>query len=316
MAAVVRVKRRLDEEPLEAVILSCKRRKLNNDVVKDAEDTELSATLLKFAGTIKEDENVVAHLKKERIPEITELREHFKKHAVNINEKLREQMKETSKNNRFKVVNCFRSENAEDSLTAENSTSSSTKKELTIFDIETDLNDNDVKTENQNGESSEPKFVYDLYYTNSDDLGDADIDDYISVYPLSDPLMLGSTRDNGLNDADSDDGSEDSNAENNWRNDYPDESDLESINEDDMVEAMQNVAIDEDLLSSDEGEEGFVYSIDSEAAGFEEDVDESDVFRYGERYAKFKAKHKNYIESSGVENDLYYGDIDENEYYY
>lgn len=51
MAAIVRVKRRLDEEPLEAVILSCKKRKLNNDVTEQA---ELSTTLLKFAGTIKE----------------------------------------------------------------------------------------------------------------------------------------------------------------------------------------------------------------------------------------------------------------------
>lgn len=127
--------------------------------------------------------------------------------------------------------------------------------------------------------------------------------------------MFGSTRDNGLNDVDSDDDSEDSNAENNWRNDYPNESDVESINEEDMIGAMKNFNIDEDL-SSDDGEEGFVYSIDSEAAGFEEDIDESDVFRYGERYAKFKAKHKNYIKSTGLDNDLYYGDIDEDEYYY
>lgn len=89
---------------------------------------------------------------------------------------LREQMKETSKNNRYKVVNCFRSQNTEDNLSAENATSFSTKSEFTIFDIETDLNDN---TENQNGENSEPKFVYDLYYTNSDDFGDADIEDHI-----------------------------------------------------------------------------------------------------------------------------------------
>lgn len=79
-----------------------------------------------------------------------------------------------------------------------------------------------------------------------------------SVRHLDDPLIYGSIRDNGLDGEDSDD-SDDSNAENNWRNDYPDESDMESINEDDMVDAMKNVCIDEDLLSSDSGEEGFVY---------------------------------------------------------
>lgn len=56
-----------------------------------------------------------------------------------------------------------------------------------------------------------------------------------SVYPLNDSLFFGSIRGKGLNNSVSDDDSEDSNAENNWKNDYPDEDDLESINEDDMV---------------------------------------------------------------------------------
>lgn len=84
-----------------------------------------------------------------------------------------------------------------------------------------------------------------------------------------------------------------------------------SVNEDDMVEAMKNVDLEDDLLSSDEGEEGFVYSIDSEAVGFEEDIDESDVHRYGERYARFKARHKKDVNKSNGVRDLYYGDIDE-----
>lgn len=88
-------------------------------------------------------------------------------------------MKETSKSNRYKVVNCFRPQSIENNLSTENTTPGCTKSEFTIFDIETDLNDNDTNTENQNGESSDPKFVYDLYYTNSDDFGDADIEDHI-----------------------------------------------------------------------------------------------------------------------------------------
>ncbi|KAJ8910990.1 hypothetical protein NQ315_010819 [Exocentrus adspersus] len=309
MAAVIRLKRRPDEEPLEAVILSCKKRKLSTN---GTEEAGLSTTLLKFAGTVREDENVVDHLKKERISEISELKEQFKKHTVNINEKLREQMKETSKNSRYRVVNCFRSQNTGDNnCIGLNCTDSA----YTIFDIETDFNDNNSRIENHNIDRSEPKFVYDLYYTNSDDFGDADIDDYVSVYPLSDPLMFDSTCTNGANIQNSEDDSEDSNAENNWRNDYPDESDLESVNEDDMIEAMRKVDISEDLLSSDEGEEAYVYGNDSEGSGYEENITESDIFRYGERYAKFKAKHKN-IQGTGSGNDLYYGDIDENEYYY
>lgn len=53
MAAVVRIKRRLEDEPLEALILNCKRQKLTNDDAL-SEKTELSSTVLTFAGTIKE----------------------------------------------------------------------------------------------------------------------------------------------------------------------------------------------------------------------------------------------------------------------
>lgn len=51
MAAVVHVKRRLDEEPLEALILNCKRRKTCDNASNDLQ--QLSA-VLKFAGTVKE----------------------------------------------------------------------------------------------------------------------------------------------------------------------------------------------------------------------------------------------------------------------
>lgn len=125
--------------------------------------------------------------------------------------------------------------------------------------------------------------------------------------------MFGSARDNGGNES-SDTESEDSNAESNWKNDYPDESDVESVTKEDMVKAVKRITIEDDL-SSDDGEEGFVYSIDSEAAGFEEDIDETDVRRYGEMYARFKARHK-HTDKEESKSNLYFGDIDENEYYY
>lgn len=77
-----------------------------------------------------------------------------------------------------------------------------------------------------------------------------------------------------------------------------------------MVEAMKNVDLEDDLLSSDEGDEAFVYGIDSEGAAFDENIDECDVHRYGKMYAKFKAKYKKDNEKPGRFNDLYYGDID------
>lgn len=54
-SAVVRVKRRLDDEPLEALVVNCKKRKINpENKDEDAKSEEISSTVLKFAGTIKE----------------------------------------------------------------------------------------------------------------------------------------------------------------------------------------------------------------------------------------------------------------------
>jgi hypothetical protein len=51
MAAVVRLKRRCDEEPLEALVLACKRKKTEDDLATTKNETEF-ATILKFAGTV------------------------------------------------------------------------------------------------------------------------------------------------------------------------------------------------------------------------------------------------------------------------
>lgn len=51
MAAVVRIKRRLEDEPLEALILNCKRQKIK-DIVSEV--PKLSSTLLTLSVTVKE----------------------------------------------------------------------------------------------------------------------------------------------------------------------------------------------------------------------------------------------------------------------
>jgi hypothetical protein len=59
MAAVVRLKRRLDEEPLEAVVLACKRKKIENELETTKNDTPFQ-TILKFAGTVKNQVNTLS----------------------------------------------------------------------------------------------------------------------------------------------------------------------------------------------------------------------------------------------------------------
>lgn len=104
-------------------------------------------------------------------------------------------------------------------------------------------------------------------------------------------------------DSESDSGSEDSNDENNWRNDYPDEEEMsdDSIGERQMRQAMNNFEIGEDLSSDDEN--GFVYSVDSEAISFEDDLDYCDVNRYGEAYARYKKRVLRDLEEEKSDED-------------
>lgn len=61
MAAVIRVKRRIDEEPLNAFVLNCKKRKCDETESGAAISTaaaasnkeETSRTIVKFAGTVQ-----------------------------------------------------------------------------------------------------------------------------------------------------------------------------------------------------------------------------------------------------------------------
>lgn len=58
MSAVIRVKRRLDEEPLEAIVLNCKRCKLNEDNNSRANQV---TTLFKLAGTLNNQVSFCIH---------------------------------------------------------------------------------------------------------------------------------------------------------------------------------------------------------------------------------------------------------------
>lgn len=59
MAAVVRLKRRFDEEPLEAVVLACKRKKTESDLETTKSGSPFQ-TILKFAGTVNNQVNTLS----------------------------------------------------------------------------------------------------------------------------------------------------------------------------------------------------------------------------------------------------------------
>lgn len=58
MSAVIRVKRRIDEEPLNAFILNCKRPRVDeattsaNSSITHVENVQETSTVVKFAGTV------------------------------------------------------------------------------------------------------------------------------------------------------------------------------------------------------------------------------------------------------------------------
>lgn len=233
MSTIIRVKRRCDEEPQDIIIVNCKKRKTSEETLDSSDKTP---TVLQLAGTVKnQEDDVLKHCKtslKENIE--TDIKKKTHQNVFqSIRDRVREECIQNSKENRYKVVNLCRSNSHNDDG-------------VTIVDVEADKMVEDVE--------SKPQYVYDLYYTISDDLGEIYDHDLVGVYPLSNELVYGSHRDNGAADSD-DDESEDSNAENNWRNEYPDEDeyrDDNSITEDDMISAMQHVHLDKDDLSSDD----------------------------------------------------------------
>ncbi|XP_069691636.1 probable RNA polymerase II nuclear localization protein SLC7A6OS [Periplaneta americana] len=307
MAAVVRLKRSLDEEPLEALVLACKRKKLGDDRATEKAEIPFT-TILQFAGTVKDqEEDVVSHItnviKKDK-------KKFGPRHTADITAKLRTELKEAAQENRFKVVNCFRDLKESEILESEKKPTQSDedrKEPLTIVDVVSHKVDekesssqstqSQVEVDTRDDESSPEKgYVYDLYYTNvagSDGL--VDLDNLLSVHPLrqADWTYYNPEDSSDMSQEDDDEEEEDSNDENNWRNDYPDSD--HSINEEDMRMAMQmgdlNLS-DGEELSSDDADDDFVYGVN---------VDPQDVALYGEGYANYKARMQR--ELYGKEDD-------------
>lgn len=294
MSAIIRVKRKKTEEPLNAFVLNCKKRKLNDDIIEDLLTTKDEvSTIVKFAGTVEsQDENTAVQITKLTKDEAKQLA--LKSRKPNILEKGRQEMRQNIQENRFKVVNCYRAIKATDDSSIENN------KEVTIVDVEKQTNSEQsstsAATSSSNNDTNSDNFVYDLYLPETAEIPQTDntdlVENYFSVRPFDD--LVYEDQANDEDDPESED-SEDSNVENYFKNDYPDtEEDNSSIGETDMRHAINNMDLDGELdLSSDEEENyrnGFIYSVDSEAIGFEDDIDYCDVNRYGEAYARYKAK--------------------------
>ncbi|XP_045458582.1 probable RNA polymerase II nuclear localization protein SLC7A6OS [Melitaea cinxia] len=280
----LRVKRRLEDNPQDAFVLLCKRMKTDTE--------EISPSLFVFRGTVESQEPT--HVKR-LAPNSFKL-----KTFTNVNDiisKMRKERKDFATESRYKVVNCSRGVKI---VTEKNDN-------YDIVDLQmTDLQKKEEEQENE-------QYIYDLYTSAKEDFDISMLDNLVSIENYETELIYGSARDNGLMESDVED-SDDSNAENYFKNDYPD-SDPSSIDEDDMVEAVKNCNIEDDLSS--DIDEDMIY--DEPAEFFNEDVK-----RYGIAYAKYKARvlseqpdlanGNNYVFSTRIDDTQEYNS-DEGFYY-
>ncbi|KAK3907262.1 putative RNA polymerase II nuclear localization protein SLC7A6OS [Frankliniella fusca] len=294
MAAVVRVKRALDEEPSPAFILSCKRRK-TNDEGEDAVET-----LFTFAGTVSDQKENVAILNSDKLG-----KEDIKKSTKpvpSISQKSRKDAKASSLSNRFKLVNYFRTVNE----AHQTETNDGNQTSITILEVEAQPTDKKIP-EAESGSTKDEipsrQYVYDLYYIQSSNSNEIDVDDLlldglVSFAPVENELVFDSYRNNRAAGGDSDsdspvmDDDDDSNDENNWRNDYPDEEEGESDNEDGLTRGLSKVTFGDEELSSDDDDEKLIYT---------EELSPSDVNLYGSAYARFKKNALKELDSSCFE---------------
>lgn len=262
-STVVRVKRRVTDEPFDKFVLNCKRLKTNHDSEHEKCGTDPKAaddppdntkTILKFATTVSAEDDIKTHLTRLRKCDAEGMARKIRK-PTSVIKKLREQFKSEAQDNRYKIVNCFRSIENDAS---ESASSKDAGQNVTVVDVIKDDGGQPLsqsQAQDKDSDSTEAamqtvdKFVYDLYLVHSGEQPtEWDIDNF-TIKPFDD--LIYQANDETL---DSDIDSEDSNDEAHWRNEYPDTDDGLSIGEDDMRRAVEelNFGSDEDNLSSDD----------------------------------------------------------------
>lgn len=88
---------------------------------------------------------------------------------------MRQKNQLASRESRYKVINCYRTNETKSETVDAEATNLSNS--FTVFDIELKESNDNIKQET----SKEPHYVYDLYYTQSDYLGDAEINELVRL---------------------------------------------------------------------------------------------------------------------------------------
>ncbi|EFN64190.1 hypothetical protein EAG_09001 [Camponotus floridanus] len=244
MTAVLRVKRKNTDTPLDKLVIACKRARTGSPLLDENEPA--IQTVVQFATTLTDPtEDVAQHVAKV-MPKInTEIAKVGTKrtcgqtdgnHHANISNKKWIGMEPLGE--RYKVVNCQRSQ---DTLKTEEKLE---EKWLTLIDVEDSWSVSTI-TATQNAKETEDieEFVFDLYCgpTTNDDvwLENNEILVQEPEYPDFDY------------DDESAESTDDSNAESHWLNDYPD-TDYDRSGDEDYDSDYSN---NDDYLHVDPNEE-------------------------------------------------------------
>ncbi|KAH8282460.1 hypothetical protein KR054_007812 [Drosophila jambulina] len=336
MPAVVRIKRRIDEEPHTAFVLNGKRRRLHNDEnaaddagavasVEPESDKDELTTVLKFAGTLEKQDDcatrqfAAARLNKASAHELVQRQRSTDASIATAlrRDRQRQKAQQNAREERFRVVNCLRSTLEDDAVAVvtseshQNQESQPSKSHITIVDIEsqsqhraeTESSANQEEHHSEAAPDQQPAdsdigYVYDLYVPENEmqaayvDMMD---DNYLRVIPVGEIVL-----EDCYNDQDEDYDSEDSNQENYYTNDYPDDEEAAMGSDDELCRQMNKFMLDDEeddpADSSDDEDyatyhDPYVHTIDTEADSFVDDVDFYNADRErGSAYERYKRR--------------------------
>ncbi|XP_017839063.1 uncharacterized protein LOC108597155 isoform X2 [Drosophila busckii] len=209
MPVVVRIKRRIDEDPApqSAFVLNGKRRRLENDENDENasganKEKDVNQVLLKFAGTLDKQDNgatkqfAAARLNKAAAKELVRQTNDPAIATAQRREKQRQEAQQSAREQRYRVVNCLRTTLTDESSAeteaqaAGSSSAPASEQKITIVDIEAS---HQAQTEpqtlqqphDQQPADSDIGYVYDLYVPENEtqaayvDLMD---DNYLRLY--------------------------------------------------------------------------------------------------------------------------------------
>ncbi|XP_037957207.1 probable RNA polymerase II nuclear localization protein SLC7A6OS [Teleopsis dalmanni] len=321
MPAVVRVKRHIDEEPLGAFVLNAKRCRLDNENadagagIEDGEEVfgaaldtkkkDKISTVLKLAGTINNQddaattkfvrltkEEAISRLTKEEAEELVKFRRSHPRTSDLLHRK-REEKRQMSQENRFRVVNCLRKpllEKANEGEECSDELEVSMGPKLTIVDIEkqpvgqaaedepstsfatsgasssslyaesvnrashVNTNASLFRGGNTQPSDSDTGYVYDLYLAEDQEEEEDDYADIDDNRLSAHPYYEETLRIHNGEESDFDE--DDSNDENYYTNDYPD-SDSEPSTDYKIRKALErfNLAYSEEFYTDDSSED-------------------------------------------------------------